>query len=394
MVGPWLLLGLSLMAFADDDSAADVITLSDGAVVRGQVTEGTPRGGLVVLVRRDWAKAKVPAWFQKWERAEAPLIRKARQDRKQRLIDWKKERANGDAPDPLAGLIDREVNRLTTLRPPPTVLMAATLTRSEVRSETRQGEEERRLLRLGWLAGISGVETMSVDDLEAALSFRGKMRPEEPAFVAPLLPIYPETEERWQTRMAATEVAVEPTLRFVQFRQFILPETGPGSDAAPRDTTELIDSPEGRAAFGAIQAVSAFDTAVRERLADLGDSGRVGAIVSRIEFSVNSDVADAEAQLWVRRGDRWSPALTRKASAREDDPEETTVYPASTSIRTALLILESVASTPSGPDVSRRRQLAGTTAQRALGRARLALDLELGPYLVPLGNAGTAVRSR
>lgn len=382
MLAPWVLIAFALTGYAD--AASDAVTLEDGSVVLGQVKDSTPRGGLVVLVRRDWARTNLPTRLGAWERAEAPLVRVARRERKERLIDWKQARAGGG--DRLVPAIDREISRLSTLRPPRTVLMSVTLTRNEIRRVERRDEPTARLFRLGWIAGLGGVETMSVEGLKEALSFRGRLNLDDAASVDHLLPLYPETLERWNARRAATEVVAEPGLRFVNFRQFFLPETGPGSDAMPRTTTELIDSPAGRLAFGAIQAVTPFD-ARQERLDGLAERGRIGAIVSRLEFNVDSDRADAESVFWVRSGGGWSPILSQKASARTDESEdEVGVAPAteSTPLRTALLVLESVAATPSAPGVSRRRQAVGATAERALGRARAALDRDLAPLILPV----------
>lgn len=70
--------------------------------------------------------------------------------------------------------LDREIARLSTLRPLRTVLMAVTLTRNEIRKVERRDEPTARLLRLGWIAGLGGVEMMSVEGLKEALAFRGR----------------------------------------------------------------------------------------------------------------------------------------------------------------------------------------------------------------------------
>jgi hypothetical protein len=388
MLASCLLIVIASTGLADGAaSAADAVTLSDGTVVHGQVLEATPRGQLVVLVRREWAKTNAPAWLMKWEADELPLVRRARRDRKIRLSDWRHARAGTSAAggDPVVAGVDREIRQLSTLRPPPTVLMTATLARHEVRSVARRPEADARLLRLGWLAGLGGVETMSVDELKAALQFRGRLRADAPAWVDALLPLAPEPDDRWRARRAATELAAEPGLRFVRFRQLTLPETGPGSDPPPRNTTELLDSPAGRTAFESIQGINAFDGT--DRLLDgVANRGRVGAIVSRLEFSVDSDAADAEATFWVRQeSGRWAAIFTRKATARTDEPAGIEVrYPEGTPIRSALLVLESVQATPSSPETSQQRQARGSAAERALGRARAALDFDLAPLVLPV----------
>jgi hypothetical protein len=265
--------------------------------------------------------------------------------------------------------------------------MKATLFRNDVRKVERRDDETRRLLRLGWLAGLGGVEEMSSADLKDALSFRGRLRPGDPAYLDSLLPLYPESLESWHTRRAAADVLGDPGTRFVRFREFTLAETGPGAEAAPQTTTELIDSPAGRAAFGAIQAVTPFD-AVQERLDDLGDRGRSGAVITRLEFQSGSDRADAEVTFYVRSSDgAWSPRVTYRASATLDEPaadNDPDALPESAAIRTSLRIFETVASTPSPPGLSDRRQALGATAQRAMARARSKLDADLVPLALPV----------
>ena len=201
-----------------------------------------------------------------------------------------------------------------------------------------------------------------------------------------LLPVYPESSDRWRTRRAATEVTLDPGLRFVQFRDFIIPEVGP-NNPPPQSTTELLDTPEAVGGFGAINAVSPFD-AIQERLDDAADRGAVGAIVSRLVFSVDSDRVEAEATLWVRQsGGRWSPSCATKGNANVDEPESADAPPLeATPIRSLLLVLEGVAATPAAPDISERRQSIGAAAQRALFRARTALQTELEPYLLSVPN--------
>src|SRR4051794_668529 len=73
-------------------AAADAVTLRDGRVVLGQVVESAPRGKVIVLVRREWAKGQLPEWAKRWETAEAAGARRARRDRHQRLLAWRRER--------------------------------------------------------------------------------------------------------------------------------------------------------------------------------------------------------------------------------------------------------------------------------------------------------------
>jgi hypothetical protein len=372
-------------------SAADVITLRDGAKLLGQVSRVGRQGELGVLARRAWVEARLPAQAKVWERDEAERVRQAKLQRRDRLFAWRDDRARGGGSD---SLIDRWINRefgnVADPRPPRTVLMEVVLDRPDVRAVEKRDEETARLLRLGWLAGLGGVETMSVPELRAALVFRGALREGDPGLVERLLPLRPESDARWRLRRAATEAVAEPDLRFVRFRWFILPESGPEPDVAPpEDRTELLDSQSALEIFRSIQAVKPADP-VQLRLNEIAERGRIGAIASQVEFSDGLDAADAESALGVRQENGvWTAPLSREATARVDDPPDPEApIAAATPIRTALLVLELVAATPPSPDVTRRRQAAGAAAQRALGRARVALDRDLAPLVLPIFEQG------
>lgn len=390
----WIGLTLTMPSVIADDqgdeSAADRITLRDNTVILGQVLGGSAFGGTTILVRRDWARANAGKWLRRWEFEEAPRVRRARLERKNRLIEWRKQRrGTGPAGDPVLPWIDREVAALSNPLPPPTPLIAVDLPRGDLRSIERQPEPISRLLRLGWLARLGGVETMSMIELRDALRFRGRLRADDPAWVDDLLPLYPESEKRWRMRRAVTEVAVEPALRQVQFRQFTLPEVGPErrADRPPSTTSELLDSPEALTAFQSIQAVrpanplqELFDTAAARN--------RIGLIYSTLDLSVNADQVVAVSTLWVRQaGGRWMSVNSGRASVPIDAPppqdEEEPVLDV-TPIRTALLVLESVSAQPKSPEESRLRQVAGTVGQRALGRSRATLNREIGSFLLPV----------
>src|SRR4051794_14665500 len=74
------------------ESAADAVTLRDGSVVLGQVIEPAPRGALALLVRRAWAEEKLPEFVKRWQDAEAPSLRQAVRQRRERLLAWRRDR--------------------------------------------------------------------------------------------------------------------------------------------------------------------------------------------------------------------------------------------------------------------------------------------------------------
>jgi hypothetical protein len=389
----WIASAILCVIQADGEvvaSSADRMALRDGSVVLGQVVdERVAFGGTAFLVRRSWADGNVPSLVRQWTQAETLAVRKARRERKERLNTWRRDRSSaGDARDDVSRWITREMALLSTLNPPRTPLMKVSIPAREIQSITRQNAQTAQLLRFGWLASVKDVESLSIDELTETLELKGEIPLDDPAAVDGLLPLYPESDATWRMRRAATEVALEPGLRFVQFRQFVLAESGP-SDSDPDNPTALIDSPAGLEGFGAIQAVS-VDDPLRERFALAESRGRIGLVMSRVSFSIDSDRADADTTLWVRQANgRWASTVSKSGSARTNeraDPQIDTTSGAP--LKTALLILESVAAQPSSPEESRIRQRAGTAGERALARARDALWNDLQPVFLPIPPSG------
>ncbi|HZW31169.1 MAG TPA: hypothetical protein VFF52_10710, partial [Isosphaeraceae bacterium] len=147
MIGPVLILGLFLAGVdgprgGAGATAAERITLRDGSVVLGLVTATTtgPRGSVEVLVRRDWAETHLEDHLADWDRSSAAGARRAVEQRRQRLADWRRERAARVGPDDrIVPWIDRELARLANpedaARSP---LVRVRLPRSEVRALDRR----------------------------------------------------------------------------------------------------------------------------------------------------------------------------------------------------------------------------------------------------------------
>lgn len=380
-------LALVLTAFQGAGLApvAEAVNLRDGAVILGQVEGINRRGELAILVRRVWAEENFPVRVVGWERIETDVVRLARLARRDRLVPWRRSREGTGPPgDPVLPWIDQELGRMSDPRPPRTVLMRVALPRGEVVSVVRRDLESSRLLRLGWLAGVPGVEGMAPEPLRKILAKRLMARADDPAAVDALLPLASETDAVWERRRGATEAVFESDLRFVRFREFILPEAGPVADvAAPATTTQLLDSPAAQEAFVSMLQVLPADP-VRLRLEQAARRDRVGAIVSRVEFLADLAGAEAETALWVRQeAGGWTSVMSRRATARTDEPADRLGLESGPSalffpIPTTVNVLELLAATPATLVASQERQVVAKAAQRALGRARVALDRDLG----------------
>src|SRR4051794_15635969 len=83
-MSPMAVVAAALLGLIGPESASDVVTLRDGKAVRGEVVEPSTRGVVTVLVRRFWARANLPEWAERWEAAEAPAVKRATAQRRER----------------------------------------------------------------------------------------------------------------------------------------------------------------------------------------------------------------------------------------------------------------------------------------------------------------------
>ncbi|HMB04955.1 MAG TPA: hypothetical protein VKP69_14595 [Isosphaeraceae bacterium] len=384
-MAPWLLLvGLVLAAPEGAITAADAVALRDGSVALGQVIDSPLRAHLILLIRRAWAAENLPAWTSRWEAIEAPLVRLGRRQRRDRLAGWRQQWADRlDRDDAALAWLGREQTRLANPRPSKSTLMSVTLSRADVRAVTRRPRPLGRLVRLGWLAGIEDVETMTPAALERALAGRGvALDGPATASVESLLPLLPESEDQWRTRRAATEVLRDPSLRYVRFTRLTLPEPAP--DEVDELPPYVLDTPSALTALQSLVEITPDDP-LEERLDAAADRGRVGLLVTEVEMAEDDTSVGARASLWVlRERAGWRAAASRQASERVAPspdgapPERVNLF------QSSLLVLESVAGHPVEPDWTRETLDAGAAAQRALARARAALDLDLRDVALPL----------
>jgi hypothetical protein len=386
MVAAGFLIGLASLGQAPPPSkhpAADAVTLRDGKVVLGQLLESDRRGPLVVLVRRAWAGANAPEKLAAWEKAEAPLVRKAEAQRRERLRAWKLERkpdaAGGDRISPW---IDRELARLAGPDAgTKSALMVVKLGRSEVKAVDRKSKKDNRMLRLGWLSNLPEVEAMPRDDLAQAIDGRGfSADAETPVSVDALLPIQPETDAHWMVRRAATEVVNDAGGRLLRYQGMILPE--PAAGEAPPAAASL------NAALGTLKELlgEAPVDPLPGKLRELAGQGRAGVIVTRLELSPDFSTAAVETSLWARAGDRWVPAIIRSTTVRPDDlPADAGAGLADDpQVKAAFGLFESLGLGEVPPELKRRSLSIGAATKMALGQARASLDGELNALALPL----------
>jgi hypothetical protein len=342
-----------------------------------------------MLVRRDWAQTHAKSWAAKWDRAIKAGSRRAASERRERLTAWRSDRANRvPADDRIILWIDQERKRLDDpARFEQTPLMLVHLARGDVRSVARQPRTNQRLLQLGWLCGLGEVETMALDDLKDAVESRGYAadQDQQPS-LAGLLPLVPESDLAWLARRAATELAVDRDLRFLRFQGMILPDLPAGQVQA-----QGLAGLDLSAALGGLSSLLDPQQGQQDPLAatlkKVGDRGRVGALVTRLDVPADLAEATVEITLWVRAGPlQWVPFLTRSSSVRTNDvaPGEGPNLAADPQVKSAFAIVESLGLGQIPQEVKDRSLRMGAATDKALGAARAAISQDLSSLGQPV----------
>ncbi|WP_165235321.1 hypothetical protein [Aquisphaera insulae] len=378
--------------------ASERVLLQDGSMVRGVITDVLPgsRGGVEMLVRREWAEKNLKPWFGRWDRALAAGSKAAARQRLERLRGWRKDRAAAvkvAADDRILGWIDREVKRLEdpSSNATPSVLMPVTLAKADVRSFNCQSPANVRLMLLGWSSRIPDVETMKVDGLKDAVEARGFAPDgENVPPIAGMLPLVPEPEIRWLARRAATELAVDDDLRFVRYQDMIRPDAPAGAGAAAGDilgTMDLSSALSSLAKLLDLDPGQGREDPLVKVFRKIGDRGRVGAVVTRLEVPPDLSRANVETTLWVRAAaERWIPFVVKSSSVRPEDiaAGEGDDIAADPQVQKAFSLAESLGLGQVTPEIKARALRMGTATRKALGASRGEMARALNDLMLPV----------
>lgn len=395
MIGTAVVLGVLLLgaesAIGDPPrSAADRITLRDGSIVLGVVVATTPgpRGSVEFLVRREWAENALKDQAKRWDRSTAATVRAAVEQRRKRLEAWRADRVRHvEASDRILQWIDRELARTADRRATEnSILMGVRLARGEVRGLDRRPAGTERLLRLAWLCKLPDPESMPLDELRDALESRGYALDaggrSQPVAVDGLLPPAPEPEPVWLARRAASELSIDPELRFLRFQDTVLPDTGTGGlpggvglSTAMSELKRLLDLDQGERT-----------DPVLEKLKAVADRGRAGAVVTRLQIQPDMSSVTVESTLWIRTGLRWVPFGSRAATVRPEElgAEATKGIEADPQIQGAFKVVESLGLGAIPADLKERSLRIGAATEKALGMARSAFNDDLQGLALPI----------
>jgi hypothetical protein len=397
MVVGLVVLGADGQQGGDRSPAGDRVTLRDGSVVLGLVTMSSAggRGSTELLVRRGWAEKAIGQHLERWDRATAAAARQAGLQRRKRLEAWRRERApSAEADDRIIGWIDRELARLAAPgEPKPSVLLKVRLPQGEVRAMERKPASVERLLRLAWLCEFPEPETMPLPQLKDALASRGYAvdgaAASAPVSLDSLLPLATEPEANWRARRAATELAVDPGLRFIRFQDTIIPDGGGGQDlsavglsTALSELKKLLDPDQGQKA-----------DPLEEKLRAIAARGRVSAVVTRLNIQPDMSAVTVESVLWVRGpNDRWVPFGFRNATVKPDDMAAGAGQNLAEDpqVKGAFRIVEMLGLGAIPADVKDRSLRIGAATEKALGLARSAFNQDLDAMALPVLEPGRA----
>jgi hypothetical protein len=376
-----LVLLAALVMAGPPETAADVISLRDGKVVLGQIVDGAPKGKLLVVVRRAWAEKAAPDRFKAWEKAEAPAIKRAKNERIARLESWRRERA-ATADDPIAPWIDSEIDRLKADADTPP-LMLVTLNRGDVKTVTRRPPEVARKLRQAWRVKFDDAETKPLADLESSLENRGfASTGDTPILIDDLLPVPPESDAKWRARRAATEVAQEKSLKFIRTQGMVMPDGPPGEGANPLAAVNgLVKSILG----GDAQAEDPLEARGRE----VSSKGRIGMMVTSLETAEDASAVTVEIILYAKMSaDRWDRVAFRSAKVRASDMKtaDGAIVANDPQVQSVFKAVEGLG-LDIPEDVKRKGLAIGAATQKALASARTAIQPDLDALELPVGAA-------
>ncbi len=242
------------------------------------------------------------------------------------------------------------------------------------------------MLQLAWLCKLPDPETMPQDELRDALEARGYSLDangrSEAVALEQLLPPSPEPEQLWLARRAASELAVDPDLRFLRFQDTVLPDTGTGGLAggaglstAMSEIKRLLDPDQGEQADPLLAKLKA-----------IAARGRAGAVVTKLQIAPDMSNVTVESTLWVRAGERWMPFGSRAATVRPEDlgAEAGKGLETDPQIQGAFKVVESLGLGAIPDELKTRSLRIGAATERALGMARSAFNDDLQALALPV----------
>ncbi|MBI1310559.1 hypothetical protein GC176_04560 [bacterium] len=217
--------------------AVDVMRLRSGEKLLGAVLNESSEGTLRVAVQRDWLRKSLPDYYRSVVSDETAAQQKIATELIERIDRWVAEVKSRppeqtDTKQLLAFLDDQQSQleqRLKQLQDGATKLDATTidggletqfvlleLPRGQVSSHFIQAAEQRRIALLAWRERFREVETLTADQLRAALESRkiDVADNTEPVDLSDRVPPAAQTDDEWAARQAIVEFQLVRPLEF------------------------------------------------------------------------------------------------------------------------------------------------------------------------------------
>lgn len=210
-------------------AGTDVVRLTNGEVLRGQVVRREADGTLLLAVRRAWLSKAIP------KRAATTAVDQAQQSHlalKQLAdrIDTLLNEPAGQYADGLVAFLRRERARvadiLKAVDPTDFQFIWVVVPEGDVRSITLADPDWRQLVQWGWHEELADVETMPRPKLARLLKARDIVATDHPPSLSDRLPPLPQKATEWQARIALLEDAYGPPVRFQGTGDIVVPTDG------------------------------------------------------------------------------------------------------------------------------------------------------------------------
>ena len=198
----------------------DRLSPSFGPALLGAVLRKSPRGEVVMVVRRGWLKEADPKRLTRLDEELAESSPRAWRRLIERIDAWRKTLKPGD---PLLGLLGLERKRVVEcLRSfdtdgvvPPTRFVLLVIPAREISALTLQAPNRKQAALVAWVEGLEDVETRSAEDLAAELKESGI----DPATAGAEslwreLPVVTDEDPTWLVRRAVKASGSSEPLHF------------------------------------------------------------------------------------------------------------------------------------------------------------------------------------
>lgn len=195
---------------APADLAVDQISLKGGPRILGSVLGREADGALAVALGRNWLKKAHPQFFEKNLPDETAQTRAALVELRDRIVDWRRARANENEFDFFlkkeSERVEQELKAIDAgTRTEDAPFMVLDLAPARIERVVHQPPQRKRVALAAWREKLADVETRSTNSLAQELKKR-KIEPvDDDDALLDMLPPRRQNESAWAARQAIVE---------------------------------------------------------------------------------------------------------------------------------------------------------------------------------------------